>query len=77
MDPYYRPEPSDTPSPLLPGYAQVLVGSLVSSAHILDDEDGVRGVYFIFQDLSIRTLGEFKIKVHIFENQLSRQVFSI
>ncbi|KAL1921641.1 uncharacterized protein VTP21DRAFT_10283 [Calcarisporiella thermophila] len=39
-----------------------LIGSLVSSALKLHDLDGKLGIYFVFQDLSVRTEGSFRLK---------------
>lgn len=39
-----------------------LVGSSVSSATKLYDLDGKLGIYFIFQDVSLRTEGRFRLK---------------
>ncbi|RKP09082.1 velvet factor [Thamnocephalis sphaerospora] len=39
-----------------------LVGSLVASASKLYDIDGKLGVFFVFQDLSVRTEGQFRLK---------------
>jgi hypothetical protein len=39
-----------------------LVGSSVSSATKLYDLDGNLGIFFIFQDVSLRTEGSFRLK---------------
>jgi hypothetical protein len=39
-----------------------LVGSLVASASKLYDLSGELGIFFVFQDLSIRTEGQFRLK---------------
>jgi hypothetical protein len=39
-----------------------LVGSIVASASKLIGTDNKLGVYFVFQDLSIRTEGPFRLK---------------
>ncbi|BFZ59736.1 hypothetical protein YB2330_000752 [Saitoella coloradoensis] len=41
---------------------KVLIGSLVSSPALLEDDHGVEGVYFAFPDLSIRTEGRYRLK---------------
>lgn len=38
------------------------LGALVSNAYALTDADGEPGVFFIFQDLSVRTEGRFRLK---------------
>ena len=60
VDPYLRPQESDG---FAPNRVKVLVGTLVSSAQIYDDVTEETGLFFIFHDLSIRTLGEFRLKV--------------
>lgn len=39
-----------------------LIGSLVATAHKLHDLNDEQGVWFILQDLSVRTEGEFRLK---------------
>jgi hypothetical protein len=39
-----------------------LMGSLTSSAYALVNDHGERGIYFVFQDLSVRTEGTFTLK---------------
>ncbi|OZJ06190.1 hypothetical protein BZG36_01006 [Bifiguratus adelaidae] len=39
-----------------------LIGTLVSSAAKLNDPQGQPGIYFVFQDLSIRTEGKFRLR---------------
>ncbi|KAK9460708.1 velvet factor-domain-containing protein [Lipomyces oligophaga] len=39
-----------------------LIGSVVATAFKLHDPDGNLGVWFVLQDLSVRTEGEFKLK---------------
>lgn len=41
-------------------YSRNLIGSLVSSGNRLDDVDGKVGVWFVLQDLSVRTEGWFR-----------------
>lgn len=49
---------NDTPSPAA---TRNLIGSLVSSAAKLFDTEDQLGIYFVFQDLSIRTEGTFRL----------------
>lgn len=49
---------SDSPSPAA---TRNLIGSLVSSAAKLFDTEDQLGIYFVFQDLSIRTEGTFRL----------------
>ncbi|KAI7905477.1 velvet factor-domain-containing protein [Cokeromyces recurvatus] len=44
-----------------------LAGSLVSSAIKLYDTDGELGIYFIFQDISLRTEGTFRLKFSLID----------
>jgi hypothetical protein len=44
-----------------------LVGSSVSSATKLYDLDGNLGIFFIFQDISLRTEGRFKLKLSLID----------
>ncbi|CAG8538877.1 1605_t:CDS:2 [Paraglomus brasilianum] len=39
-----------------------LMGSLTSSAYTLTNQHGQQGIYFVFQDLSVRTEGTFTLK---------------
>ncbi|CAG8647826.1 9830_t:CDS:2, partial [Racocetra fulgida] len=39
-----------------------LMGHCTSSAYVLNDHLGQKGIYFIFQDLSVRTEGTFTLK---------------
>ncbi|KAF0424524.1 velvet factor [Gigaspora margarita] len=41
---------------------KTLVGSCVSSAYLLRDHTDQKGIYFIFQDLSVRTEGTYTLK---------------
>jgi Velvet factor len=49
---------NDSPSPAA---TRNLIGSLVSSAAKLFDTEDQLGIYFVFQDLSIRTEGTFRL----------------
>lgn len=44
-----------------------LIGSLSGSAFKLKDEDNETGLWFVFQDLSIRTEGYFRLKFSFFD----------
>ncbi|KAJ3276929.1 hypothetical protein HK104_003577, partial [Borealophlyctis nickersoniae] len=50
-----------------PPYVQVMVGTLVSPCHVLTDVDGVKGMFFTFTELSIRTPGRFRLKFSVYE----------
>jgi hypothetical protein len=72
----YHPGPSNNhhgflppPDELYPGpaapagsYTRNLIGSLTASAFRLKDDKDVLGIWFILQDLSIRTEGRFRLK---------------
>ena len=45
-----------------PPQTRNLLGSVVSSADHLQGPDGKSGIYFVFQDLSVRTEGTFSLK---------------
>ncbi|RUS21810.1 hypothetical protein BC937DRAFT_91402 [Endogone sp. FLAS-F59071] len=45
-----------------PKCARILMGSLVSSPSLLKNNEGERGLYFAFPDLSIRTEGRYTLK---------------
>ncbi|CAG8607991.1 13817_t:CDS:2, partial [Funneliformis caledonium] len=45
-----------------PSCTRNLMGHCTSSAYVLTDSLGQQGIYFIFQDLSVRTEGSFTLK---------------
>jgi hypothetical protein len=45
-----------------PPQTRNLLGSVVSSAYHLTGPDGQPGIFFVFQDLSVRTEGSFSLK---------------
>ncbi|KAL9101325.1 MAG: hypothetical protein Q9187_009257, partial [Circinaria calcarea] len=54
-------DPRSAPSGM---FTRNLIGSLCVSAFKLTDPDGVMGVWFILQDLSVRTEGSFRLKMN-------------
>ncbi|MCJ1371697.1 hypothetical protein MMC20_002916 [Loxospora ochrophaea] len=54
-------DPRSSPSGM---FTRNLIGSLCVSAFKLTDPDGVMGVFFILQDLSVRTEGSFRLKMN-------------
>ncbi|KAI5285602.1 Exocyst complex component 4, partial [Ascosphaera acerosa] len=68
--PYYPPgSNSATATPYVPPSATVmhtrnLIGSLVASAFLLTDVEGRLGIWFVLQDLSVRTEGNFRLKLN-------------
>ena len=54
-------DPRSTPSGM---FTRNLIGSLCVSAFKLSDPDGAMGIWFILQDLSVRTEGSFRY-VHV------------
>lgn len=46
--------------------SRVLMGSLVTSPIVLNDENGIPGCFHVFQDLSIRTEGIYRLKFTLF-----------
>ncbi|KAI8918395.1 velvet factor [Powellomyces hirtus] len=53
------------PKPLAPPLP-VLLGSLVSSCYILRDENGMKGLFFVFPDMGVRTSGKYRLKFNLF-----------
>jgi hypothetical protein len=47
-------------------FTRNLIGSLTASAFRLKDHKAVPGIWFILQDLSVRTEGQFKLKFSFF-----------
>lgn len=45
-----------------PDHVRNLIGSVVSNAYHLYDENNIPGIYFVFQDLSIRLEGTYTLK---------------
>lgn len=45
-----------------PEHVRNLIGSVASNARYLYDQDALPGIYFIFQDLSIRLEGTYTLK---------------
>jgi Velvet factor len=43
------------------------MGSIAAEAKYLRDETGVKGVFFLFNDLSIRTSGTYRLRFTLFE----------
>ncbi|KAJ3014044.1 hypothetical protein HKX48_005382 [Thoreauomyces humboldtii] len=60
--PTKEPQTSIPPPPSVP----ILLGGLVSSCHILRDEDGEKGLYFVFPDIGVRTSGLYRLKFNLF-----------
>ncbi|KAI9597130.1 velvet factor [Syncephalis fuscata] len=67
-----------------PPQTRNLLGSVVSSAYHLQGPNGKPGIYFVFQDLSVRTEGTFSLKfaftnlecAHNGESRVEMDVFS-
>ncbi|RKP22870.1 velvet factor, partial [Syncephalis pseudoplumigaleata] len=76
------PAGSDRPSPHggIASCTRNLVGSLVASASKLYDLNGELGIFFVFQDLSIRTEGQFRLKfsfANLANNEASSPVSNV
>ncbi|KAM0793135.1 hypothetical protein ACM66B_000611 [Microbotryomycetes sp. NB124-2] len=54
-----------------------LIGSLHANAFKLKDEEGRPGIYFILSDLSVRTEGQYRLRVRLFEIGASRSQMEI
>ncbi|KAI9662188.1 MAG: hypothetical protein M1829_006170 [Trizodia sp. TS-e1964] len=66
---YATPQPMQAPPmPQMPQpagmFTRNLIGSLSASAFRLTDPDNKIGVWFILQDLSVRTEGQFRLKMN-------------
>jgi hypothetical protein len=57
---------SDIP-PAHPGqtFARRLMGTLVSSPNMVNDEKGRPGIFFVFPDLSCRTIGQYRMRFRL------------
>ncbi|KZS94111.1 hypothetical protein SISNIDRAFT_59558 [Sistotremastrum niveocremeum HHB9708] len=65
-----RPSAPASPSPSMPPlprhtYTRTLVGPLSANACRLQDEHRKPGIFFLFQDLSIRTEGSFRLRMRL------------
>ena len=58
--------PNKPPESQLTHIAKNLIGSASSSAFRLYDETGKIGLWFVLQDLSVRTEGHFRLKMNFF-----------
>jgi hypothetical protein len=66
--------PPSTPAPSAnSSSSRNLIGSLSATSFKLNDPQGVPGLWFIFQDLSIRTEGRFRLKFTFFDLMCHRQ----
>ncbi|RKO92233.1 velvet factor-domain-containing protein [Blyttiomyces helicus] len=45
----------------------VLVGTTITTGHILLDLDGTHGMFFVFADLSVRLIGRYRLKFTVFD----------
>lgn len=63
----FPPTAPPTPSPAIPrhSYTRTLVGPLSANATRLLDEHRKPGVFFLFQDLSVRTEGSFRLRMRL------------
>lgn len=64
-----KPDVPETPSHYLPRqaahYTRTLVGPLSANACRLQDEHRKEGIFFLFQDLSVRTEGTFRLRMRL------------
>ena len=71
LSPQQMMPPSNDPRSAPSGmFTRNLIGSLCVSAFKLTDPDGVMGVWFILQDLSVRTEGTFRYFCYFFHDEL-------
>ncbi|KAI8820212.1 velvet factor-domain-containing protein [Fimicolochytrium jonesii] len=48
-------------------HMQVLIGTLVSPCHILNDCGGQKGMFFVFPDVSVRVAGRYRLRFMVFD----------
>jgi len=58
-----QPEPWPADEPI--EYARTLIGPLAAGAQTLNDDNDEPGVFFLFQDLSVRTEGVFRLRMRL------------
>jgi len=46
-------------------YARTLIGPLAAGAQTLNDNNDEPGIFFLFQDLSVRTEGVFRLRMRL------------
>jgi hypothetical protein len=56
-------------------YSQVLLGTLMAYADVLQDEQGYPTIFYVFNDLSIRSSGRYRLKFHLFQLPSETQTF--
>lgn len=55
----------DNDQPVLSPSQRLLYGSLVSSPHLLQNQQGHPGTYFIFPDVNVRNCGRYRLKISL------------
>ncbi|KAI8820099.1 velvet factor-domain-containing protein [Fimicolochytrium jonesii] len=48
-------------------HGPILMGSLVSCCHVLRDESGKKGLFFVFPDVGVRAGGVFRLRFRLFD----------
>ncbi|KAG8699874.1 hypothetical protein FRC09_006322 [Ceratobasidium sp. 395] len=61
---YVDVPPNDSQAPV-PLPQRLLYGTLASSPHPLQDQQGQPGIYFIFPDVSVRNCGRYRLRVSL------------
>jgi Velvet factor len=61
LDSQPQPWPAEEPTE----YARTLIGPLAAGAQTLNDNNDEPGVFFLFQDLSVRTEGVFRLRMRL------------
>ncbi|KAJ3395266.1 hypothetical protein HDU84_000033 [Entophlyctis sp. JEL0112] len=60
----------------IPSDKPILAGNTFSSSMILYDQSGVLGLYFIFNDLSVRIHGTFRLKFYLYNMMAERGILN-
>ncbi|KAG9104306.1 hypothetical protein FRC06_003814 [Ceratobasidium sp. 370] len=61
---YVDVPPNDSPHPI-PLSQRLLYGTLASSPHPLQNQQGQPGTYFIFPDVSVRNCGRYRLRISL------------
>ncbi len=61
LDAQPQPWPAEEPT----DYARTLIGPLAAGAQTLNDNNNEPGIFFLFQDLSVRTEGVFRLRMRL------------
>lgn len=62
---YLSTQPQPWPAEEPTEYARTLIGPLAAGAQTLNDDNDEPGIFFLFQDLSVRTEGIFRLRMRL------------